>query len=86
MAGLTTHVLDTANGCPAAGMSLRLYFEGGQLLLETHTNADGRCDAPLIAPEDMRPGLYRLEFGVADYYRARGGGSAGACLLRRGCH
>jgi 5-hydroxyisourate hydrolase len=72
MAGLTTHVLDTANGRPADGMSLRLYFEGGKLLLETTTNADGRCDAPLIAPDDMRPGLYRLEFGVADYYRARG--------------
>ncbi len=72
MAGLTTHVLDTANGCPAANISVRLLFEGGEVLVQTRTNEDGRCDNPLISPGDMRAGLYRLEFGVAEYYRAKG--------------
>ncbi len=72
MAGLTTHVLDTAQGCPAANMAVRLLFEGGNVLVQTRTNADGRCDEPLIAPDDLRPGLYRLEFGVAEYYRTKG--------------
>lgn len=77
MAGLTTHVLDTASGRPAAGMALRLYARGGAEavtapLVETRTNADGRCDAPLIAADDMRRGRFRLAFDVADYYRGRG--------------
>jgi 5-hydroxyisourate hydrolase len=72
MAGLTTHVLDTAHGCPASDMGLRLLFEGGQVLVQTRTNADGRCDAPLITANNMKAGLYRLEFSVADYYRAKG--------------
>ncbi len=72
MAGLTTHVLDTASGCPAAAMGVRLLFEGGKVLVETRTNEDGRCDAPLLSEQDMRPGRYRLEFSVADYYRASG--------------
>ncbi len=72
MAGLTTHVLDIMNGCPAAHMSIRLLFEGGQVLVQTRTNAEGRCNDPLIAANDMRAGLYRLEFGVAEYYRAKG--------------
>ncbi len=72
MAGLTTHVLDTAHGCPAAGVKVRLLFEGGQVLQETHTNDDGRCDGPLIKPQGMKAGLYRLEFYIGDYYRAKG--------------
>ena len=72
MAGLTTHVLDTAHGCPAANMTVRLLFEGGKVLVQTRTNTDGRCDDPLIAPGNMKPGLYRLEFGVAEYFRDRG--------------
>jgi len=72
MAGLTTHVLDNAHGCPAADMGLRLLFEGGKVLVQTRTNRDGRCDAPLLDAKDMRAGRYRLEFSVADYYRAKG--------------
>jgi 5-hydroxyisourate hydrolase len=70
---LTTHVLDTANGIPAAGMSVRLLrADTRELIRETHTNADGRCDGPLLDGEMFRPGQYVLAFGVAAYFRARG--------------
>lgn len=76
MVGLTTHVLDTANGRPAAGMGVRLFArEGGDTgapLIETRTNADGRCDGPLIASGDMRAGRFRLAFDVAGYFRGLG--------------
>jgi 5-hydroxyisourate hydrolase len=71
MSGLTTHVLDTAHGRPAAGVALRLW-QGGQVLVETATNADGRCDAPLLSGEQLRAGAYRLEFEVGAYFRAQG--------------
>jgi 5-hydroxyisourate hydrolase len=68
MTSLSTHVLDTAHGCPASGVALRLLAEGGALLFSDRTNADGRCPGlPAIAP-----GRYRLEFEVAAYFRARG--------------
>ena len=76
MGRLTTHVLDTANGCPAAGMRVRLYAlaAGGAaaLLKEATLNHDGRADAPLLDGETMRAGVYRLEFDVAAYFRACG--------------
>jgi 5-hydroxyisourate hydrolase len=71
MSGLTTHVLDTALGRPAAGMTLRL-IRDGQVLVEARTNADGRCDAPLLTGEQLVPGPYRLEFEVGPYFRAAG--------------
>lgn len=71
MTGLTTHVLDTAHGRPAAGLRLRL-IRDGELLVETVTNADGRCDAPLLTVETVRTGAYRLEFEVGAYFRASG--------------
>lgn len=73
--GLTTHVLDTTHGCPAKGIALRLYRcgDGGdELLKETATNDDGRCDAPLLDGDEMQPGTYRLEFEVAAYYADKG--------------
>ena len=75
MGRLTTHVLDTANGQPAAGMAVRLYRFDGEaagLLKTVVLNADGRCDAPLLEGESFRPGRYRLVFAVAGYFRARG--------------
>lgn len=71
MTGLTTHVLDTTHGRPAAGVVLRL-FRDGQLLLEARTNADGRCDAPLLTGETIHRGRYRLEFEIGDYFRGKG--------------
>jgi 5-hydroxyisourate hydrolase len=72
---LTTHVLDTANGCPAAGMKVRFYrLEGGAAteLASLGLNADGRADAPLLDGASHRPGRYRLVFAVAAYFAGRG--------------
>lgn len=76
MGKLTTHVLDTMNGCPAAGMAValhRLEADGGTALLRRlHLNGDGRADGPLLEGTALQPGRYRLVFSVADYFRARG--------------
>jgi 5-hydroxyisourate hydrolase len=75
MGRLTTHVLDTMNGCPAAGMRVRLYsLAGGRatLLKELTLNHDGRADAPLLEGDAFRAGAYRLLFDLAPYFRARG--------------
>lgn len=75
MAGLTTHVLDTARGRPAAGIGYALFrIEGGErhALLTGRTNADGRTDRPLLAGEALRRGVYELEFAVAPYFEALG--------------
>lgn len=69
MGKLTTHVLDTASGNPAAGVRIRL-FRGGQLLTDQLTNADGRCDKPLLA--DAEAAEYQLLFSIGDYFRAHG--------------
>jgi 5-hydroxyisourate hydrolase len=71
MSGLTTHVLDTAHGRPAAGVALRL-MRGGETLLSAATNADGRCDSPLLSAEALTAGAYRLEFDIGAYYRSLG--------------
>jgi 5-hydroxyisourate hydrolase len=74
MGKLTTHVLDTALGCPAQGIALRLYKCGAKdtLVTKARTNADGRCDAPILTGKDMKTGQYRLEFDVAPYFKAKG--------------
>ncbi|HVO90727.1 MAG TPA: hydroxyisourate hydrolase [Casimicrobiaceae bacterium] len=76
MAGqLTTHVLDTAHGTPATGMTLALYrLEGDtpRLVVRATTNRDGRCDAPLLEGAALSAGRYRLVFEAGDYFRARG--------------
>jgi 5-hydroxyisourate hydrolase len=76
MAGwLSTHVLDTANGRPAAGMLVELWRlagdgEGREMLFSAPTNADGRTDAPLVEDGMLRQGVYELIFYVGDYFRA----------------
>ena len=74
MAGLTTHVLDTAHGCPAGGMTVELWRDGAapEHLKTLTTNADGRTDRPVLAPEEAVAGGYILKFHVAAYFRARG--------------
>lgn len=75
MGRLTTHVLDATHGCPGSGILIELYRveEGALVRLATaRTNADGRCDAPLLDGDEYRTGTYQLQFSVADYYRARG--------------
>jgi 5-hydroxyisourate hydrolase len=70
MGRLTTHVLDTAQGRPAAGINIRLYRRDGemQLVTQTTTNADGRTDAPLLDDAGWRAGHYELQFEVASYF------------------
>lgn len=68
MGKLTTHVLDTAHGCPGKGITVRLYKDG-KLLVKTKTNADGRCDAPVLSDRNFKAGNYRLEFDVAKYFK-----------------
>jgi len=68
---LTTHVLDTARGKPADGMSIRLYqiqSPSRTLLLETATNHDGRCSAPLLEGATLKKGTYELLFLVKPYF------------------
>jgi 5-hydroxyisourate hydrolase len=72
---LTTHVLDTASGKPAAGLSIALYRLDGdrrQHLKTVSTNADGRCDAPLLQGTEFATGRYELVFSAGDYLRGQG--------------
>lgn len=72
---LTTHVLDTAAGRPAAGVAYTLAMRRTGVwlpLAEGRTNAQGRTDAPLLVDIDMARGAYRLEFAVGSYFRQRG--------------
>jgi 5-hydroxyisourate hydrolase len=73
--GLSTHVLDTMHGGPAAGMQVKLFATQGDsaTLLKTLTlNHDGRTDAPLFDNASLQVGTYRLTFDVAGYFKARG--------------
>ena len=72
MNSLTTHVLDTVRGCPAAGMKIELWSrDQGKLLKSVLTNADGRTETPLLASEEMRAGNFELVFHVGDYFGER---------------
>lgn len=68
---LSTHVLDTASGCPASGVRVQLYRDQ-ELLADVMTNAGGRCDSPLLEGDAMQPGAYRLCFHIGAYFRERG--------------
>jgi 5-hydroxyisourate hydrolase len=73
---LTTHVLDTAHGRPAAGMTIELcrVERAGTVTLKTVlTNNDGRTDEPLLAGDELLVGTYELVFHVGDYFAQQGG-------------
>ena len=75
MGQLTTHVLDTASGRPAAGMAVALYRvddAGAVMIKRLRLNDDGRADAPLLAGDGLARGRYRLLFEVGAYFRACG--------------
>ena len=80
MGRLSTHVLDTANGRPAAGVRIEVRIlgagEGTRLIATAITNADGRTDAPLLADEALPPGRYELVFQIGPYFAAAGPGRA----------
>lgn len=76
MGRLSTHVLDTARGRPAAGVPISLTWIGSDgtrhLLRQTVTNADGRTDEPLLQGLEFQAGTYELAFDVAEYFRSGG--------------
>ncbi|QJR15271.1 hydroxyisourate hydrolase [Usitatibacter palustris] len=71
---LTTHVLDTYHGVPAAGVPIELARLGGtrETIVRTVTDADGRCAAPLLANDTFRTGQYELAFDLEAYFRGKG--------------
>ncbi len=69
MTTLSTHILDTMHGRPAAGIAVVLTGPDGEIA-RSATNADGRC--PELAQTGLVPGRYALRFAVAAYFRAQG--------------
>ena len=70
---LTTHVLDTVRGRPAANIAVELWTVEPQsgrktLLKTTSTNADGRTDSPLLCDHELKVGVYELVFAVGQYF------------------
>src|SRR5690349_4826125 len=82
MGQLTTHVLNTATGSPAAGVRIDIFRITGNpdILATVETNPDGRTDAPLLAAESLTPGTYQLVFYVGDYFRKTNHPDAGKFL------
>jgi 5-hydroxyisourate hydrolase len=84
MSKLSTHVLDTMHGKPAAGMRGELYYlaEGDKrtLLQKFVTNQQGRTDAPLLEGKALQFGTFELRFHVAEYYQKLGVEDAGKFL------
>lgn len=83
---LTTHVLDTVHGRPAAGLTVELYridpdTEERERLLVVRTNADGRTDGPLLSGGALQAGVYELVFAVGDYFAAAGSANAAIPFL-----
>lgn len=75
MGRLSTHILDTMHGGPAGGVALSLWrLEGGERQLVTRrvTNADGRTDQPLLAPDEISVGTYEIVFEIGAYFRVAG--------------
>ncbi len=71
--GISTHILDTALGKPAAGVALVLSKQSGGAWVEAGrgvTDADGRCPT-LLGEQELEQGLYRLRFGIAPYFAAQ---------------
>ena len=74
MGRLTTHILNTADGCPASGVSIKAYSNAdGERKMVAHgiTNQDGRLAQPLLADENFTTGIYELDFYIGDYFTAR---------------
>lgn len=72
---LTTHVLDTASGLPAEGLTIELFRLDGdrrELVKTVATNDDGRVDAPLLVGDEFKLGTYELVFHAGDYLRRSG--------------
>ena len=74
MSKLTTHILDTANGCPAVGVKIEIWWvsqvlDDRRLIRSIVTNTDGRTDEPLLSGNDFQIGVYELIFDVGPYFK-----------------
>ncbi|MDF1873281.1 hydroxyisourate hydrolase [Vannielia sp.] len=81
---LTTHVLDTAQGCPAEGLVIMLFrIEGKERtgIAQAVTNEDGRTDEPILPAQEFKTGTYELVFHAGHYLRATMQGEEGALFL-----
>ena len=81
---VSTHVLDTANGCPAQGINIEFWSlaDGKRRLIKAvQTNADGRTDAPLLSAEEMKAGEYEIIFHVGNYFAGKSPSGAGLRFL-----
>lgn len=78
MGRLTTHILDTANGKPAAGVDVRVYLLGEkrEMCAAATTNADGRTENALLADEAFVDGSYELEFDIGSYFSGNDSGES----------
>lgn len=75
MGRLTTHVLDTTQGRPGSGIDVsvaRIEGERRQVVATAQTNADGRCEQPLLEGDALTPGVYEVSFAVAPYFARSG--------------
>jgi len=75
MGKLSTHILDTSIGRPAAGVTLSLWRKEGEawvVIAQAVTNSDGRTDRPLLEGDKVIAGVYELRFSVGAYFQARG--------------
>jgi 5-hydroxyisourate hydrolase len=75
MGRLSTHVLDTARGAPAAGVVIELHLVADGMrrsVAGATTNADGRTDTPLLSGDMLETGTYELTFHAGDYLRRAG--------------
>lgn len=87
MGRLTTHILDTVGGCPAPNVKIDLYLVTPEdpnslsLLCSATTNQDGRTDAPLLADDAFKSGIYQLVFHMGDYFIEAGLGAADPLFL-----
>lgn len=74
MGKLTTHVLDTAHGCPAANLKIELWAidPHQKILIKTiSTNSDGRTDSPMLNESEIKVGIYELVFSIGDYFATK---------------
>lgn len=84
MGNLTTHILDTAHGCPAADVLVELFqiTDAGHLsIMNTRTNGDGRCDSSLAEGDGFTTGTYEMHFHVGAYFRDKGVASTDPAFL-----
>jgi 5-hydroxyisourate hydrolase len=85
MGRLSTHVLDTVSGRPAAGVKITLERQGKDghwtAIKTTTTNADGRTDVPLLTGDEYAPGHYQLSFEIGSYFRRQGTALADPAFL-----